>query len=100
MVLSVHNEGRSLYVESPSMLTCVKRHIPKHHKKFQAELAHFQARITEWLAGQEVEAIYFYIVPGMTYWHRAMLSAIIEAGLCTLYTILPREEDVTDDCSY
>lgn len=103
MVLEVHSEGRTLYVESPGRRTCVRRHIPKHHKRFKAELAYFRARLAEWLDGQEVETIYFSIPPAPTYWHRAMLSAIIEAaypptGLPLLYTILNGEEDVTDDC--
>lgn len=103
MVLKVHSEGRTLYVESPSRRTCVRRHIPKYHKRFQAELAYFRAQLSEWLAEQEVEAIYFSVPPSPTYWHRSMLSAIIEAasppnGLPLLYTILNGEEDVTDDC--
>lgn len=103
MVLNVHAEGRTLYVESPDRCTCVKRHIPKYHKRFKAELAYFRCELSGWIAEQEVEAIYFNVMPVMTYWHRAMLSAIIEAaypptGLALLYTILNGEEDVTDDC--
>ena len=105
MTLNVHSEGRTLYIESPDRVTCVRRHIPKYHKRFKAELTYFKTVITEWLAGQEVDAIYFAVPSTLTYWHRAMLSAIIQAsypeeGLPVLYTILSGEEDVTDDCGY
>ena len=105
MILKVHSEGRTLYIEGQGRLTCVRRHIPKHHKRFKAELSYFKAAISEWLDGQKVEAILFSVPRHMTYWHRAMLNAIIQAsytevGLPALYITFDGEEDVTDDCGY
>ncbi len=102
--LTVYTVGRELYIESDQLPTCVKRHIPKHHKKFRAECHYFQKQIKDWLGGLLVDSITFYRPPGMTYWHRGLYSVVVAATtrpdkLVQLYNIEGGREDHQCDSS-
>ncbi len=103
MNLKVYTVGRELYIESDTLPTCVKRHIPKHHKKFRAECHYFKKSIRDWLGENKVDSITFHRTPDMTYWHRGLYAAVAEATarpdkLVQLYNIDEGKEELPHDC--
>lgn len=101
MNLKVYTERRDIYIESDELRTVIKHHIPKRNKYFKEELRRFRKEIRDWLMGSEVDEITFVYVDNMSFYHRTLYTAVVQAtyrreGLVLLRVEVLEEEDVTD----